>query len=98
MKPGDEGGIEPSTCLRWRRRARRQHPNAKAATARRARGTPRPIPIFCCFVNPEELDFGSEVGAGGDDGADDGEPDCVGLAIGSPIVDSVPVDVDASVR
>jgi hypothetical protein len=52
MKPGEEGGMEPSTFLRWRLRRRTQNPKARAAAAMRPRGTPRPMPTFCPFVKP----------------------------------------------
>lgn len=52
MKPGDEGGWEPSICFLFRRRKRKQHPKSTAAAPMSAKGTPRPIPIFCFFDRP----------------------------------------------
>lgn len=58
MNPGEDGGWEPSTCL-LRRRRRKQHANRRAATLRRANGTPTPSPIFWRLLSPESLDSAS---------------------------------------
>ena len=50
MKPGDSGGMEPSTCFFLRRRQSRQHAKKRAATPRRPSGMPTPRPTFCAFV------------------------------------------------
>lgn len=71
MKPGEAGGMEPSTCLLLRRRQSAQQPKAKAAAASRPKGMPTPRPIFWSL---ERLPLGgaasSEVGV--EDGVLDG--------------------------
>jgi hypothetical protein len=59
MKPGDEGGSLPSTCLLRRRRRKKQHANKIAAIASTASGTPIPIPSFSRLVRPESLEAGA---------------------------------------
>jgi hypothetical protein len=83
MKPGEDGGIDPLTLLRWRRRHRRRIAKAMAAAPRKPRGIPTPRPIFCLFVNPSPEAPGSVV-----DVVDD-----VGFAEGSLDGDAGPVVV-----
>jgi hypothetical protein len=59
MKPGDEGGSLPSTCLLRRRRRKKQHANKSAAIASTASGTPIPIPSFSRLDRPESLESGA---------------------------------------
>lgn len=62
MKPGEDGGSEPFTCLLFlRRRQRKPHAKRRAASARIPKGIPTPRPIFCVFVRP----FSSADGASG---------------------------------
>lgn len=73
MNPGDDGGSDPSSRILRRRRSKKQQPNKIAARPKRPRGTPIPIPIFCCVVRPELL--------GGGAGGSVGSPElAVGLA------------------
>jgi hypothetical protein len=62
MKPGEDGGIEPLTCLFFRRRIRKQHPRRSAAAPTNPNGMPIPSPIFCLLVSPALL-AGGEAGS-----------------------------------
>jgi hypothetical protein len=59
MKPGDEGGTEPLTCLFFRRRRKKQHPRRIAAAPKIPNGIPTPSPIFWVFVSPSLLAGGA---------------------------------------
>jgi hypothetical protein len=68
MKPGDAGGMDPSTFFFLRRRQSAKQRKAEAAMARRPNGMPTPSPIFWVFDRPSstitrssgvELDDGS---------------------------------------
>lgn len=83
MNPGDDGGIEPSRFLRWRRRYSIQHAKMPAAAARPS-GTPRPIPIFSDLESPSSVlsaASGANPGLVEDDGSDFDDPvsDTVGF-------------------
>lgn len=62
MKPGDEGGIEPSSRLLFLRRSRKQHPRRRAAAPNIPTGSPTPRPIFWFRVSPSSL-AGGEAGS-----------------------------------
>lgn len=89
MKPGEEGGIEPSIFLRWRLRRRIQTPIMRAAAPMRPRETPRPMPTFCPFVKPGAL---STEGLSAKVGLEEDEASSVGEAVSVDAV--VPVSVD----
>jgi hypothetical protein len=59
MKPGDEGGTDPATCLFRLRRSKKQHPNRRAAAPKMPNGMPTPSPIFWFLVSPSLLADGA---------------------------------------
>jgi len=70
MKPGDDGGIEPSACWSLLRRRKKQHPRRRAAAPKMPNGIPTPRPIFWVFVRPSLLadgDTGSAAALGVDE-------------------------------
>jgi hypothetical protein len=59
MKPGDEGGTDPATCLFLLRRSKKQHPKRRAAVPKMPNGMPTPSPIFWFLVSPSLLADGA---------------------------------------
>lgn len=59
MKPGDEGGTEPSTRLFFLRRSKKQHPKRRAAAPKMPKGIPTPSPIFWVLESPSLLADGA---------------------------------------
>jgi hypothetical protein len=72
MKPGEDGGTDPSTCFLRRRRSNAQQDRKSAAAPARPRGMPRPNPTFWPVESPASL-------AGGESGTEVDE----GVVVGS---------------
>jgi hypothetical protein len=87
MKPGEDGGIDPSTCFFCRRRSNAQQPRKSAAAATSPSGIPTPSPTFWPLERPALLAMG-ESGVGIEEGVADDE----GSAVLEKIEDSVDPD------
>lgn len=88
MKPGEDGGCDPSTLFLWRRRRQKQKQRTSAAVKSMAKGSPTPIPIpsFCVRVRPA----GAAAAAGA-------EVEVLeGAAMGIPIEPMVTVRMDVT--
>lgn len=70
MKPGEDGGTEPSTFFFWRRRINAQQLRKSAAAPTRPSGMPTPNPTFWLLESPALLvegESGADVAEGSAD-------------------------------